>query len=98
MQLNLYRILQEQLRNIMKHAKATQIEVNIIMKNFAFLQMRIIDDGIGFDASAAKGGIGLANMNRRAQLFSGTFIINSAVGKGCEVLVEIPLAGKPIIA
>jgi len=94
MQLNLYRILQEQLRNIMKHAQATRIEVNITMKEFAFLQMSIIDNGIGFDANGAKGGIGLANMNRRAQLFSGTFTINSAPGKGCEVIVEIPLTGK----
>jgi len=95
LQLNLYRILQEQLRNIMKHAKATNIIVGIII-NGDILQMRIVDNGIGFDTKTSRGGIGLANMNRRAQLFSGNFTINSAVGKGCKVLVEIPLtsAGK----
>jgi PAS domain S-box-containing protein len=97
MQLNLYRILQEQLRNIMKHAKATQINIRITMRDFSFLQMSIVDNGIGFDASAAKGGIGLANMKRRAQLFSGTFSISSTIGKGCGVLVEFPLSGRALI-
>jgi PAS domain S-box-containing protein len=90
-QLNLYRILQEQLRNIVKHAKATEIEVEILLKK-KVLQMRIADNGIGFDMKEAKGGIGLANMNRRAQLFAGTFRIDSIAGKGCEAVVEIPLA------
>lgn len=93
LQLNLYRILQEQLRNILKHAKATGIDILITMKDDA-LQMRIADNGIGFDATNSKGGIGLANMNRRVQLFSGTFMINSSVGKGCEVLVYIPIAAQ----
>ena len=92
LQMNLYRILQEQLRNIMKHAKATNIRVGIVMTDDG-LQMKITDDGIGFDAAKSKGGIGLANMNRRVQLFSGVFTINSSVGNGCEVLVDIPLAG-----
>ena len=54
--------------------------------------MRIADNGVGFDVESMKGGIGLANMNRRVQLFSGNFNVNSAVGNGCEVLVEIPLS------
>jgi PAS domain S-box-containing protein len=90
-QLNLYRILQEQLRNIVKHAKATEIEVEVLLKK-KVLQMRISDNGIGFDMKQVKGGIGLANMNRRAQLFAGTFRIDSIVGKGSEAVVEIPLA------
>ena len=55
--------------------------------------MKIIDNGVGFNAAASKGGIGLANMKRRVQLFSGTFAIYSEVGDGCEVIVEIPLSG-----
>lgn len=92
LQLNLYRILQEQLRNIMKHAKATTIDVEVSVKNDNRLEMGIADNGIGFDAKTIKGGIGLANMNRRVQLFSGTFTINSAPGKGCKVLAEVPLS------
>ncbi|GAB2806800.1 hypothetical protein GCM10027043_02120 [Ferruginibacter profundus] len=90
LQLNLYRILQEQLRNILKHAKALNIEVEVTI-NDNMLQMKITDDGIGFDSKAGKAGIGLANMNRRVQLFSGSFVIHSAVGNGCEVIVDIPL-------
>jgi len=93
LQLNLYRILQEQLRNIMKHAKATKIEVDILFKKNNVLQMKINDNGVGFNVKAVKKGIGLVNMNRRAQLFSGSLTINSAVGKGCKVLAEIPLSG-----
>lgn len=92
LQLNLYRILQEQLRNIFKHANATSIAVNVSLNNDT-LVMKVADNGKGFDPETKKGGIGLANMNRRVQLFSGNFIIHSAVGQGCKVLVEIPLPG-----
>jgi len=90
LQLNLYRILQEQLRNISKHAHASNIEVEVSINN-DIIEMKIVDDGVGFDTKAGKGGIGLANMKRRVQLFSGTFIIHSEKDKGCEVIVEIPL-------
>ncbi len=91
LQLNLYRILQEQLRNILKHAQASAIRVSVSTQN-NLLQMKIADNGIGFDVESKKGGIGLANMNRRVQLFSGNFIIHSEIGNGSELLVEIPLS------
>ena len=91
MRLNLYRILQEQLRNILKYANATSIQVEVAINNNT-LQMRIEDNGVGFDINENKSGIGLANMTRRSQLFSGNLIIDSAVGNGCEILVEIPLS------
>jgi len=90
LQLNLYRILQEQLKNILKYANASTIEVNFSIKN-KILRMKIGDDGVGFDMGKIKEGIGLANMNRRVRLFSGNFTIESSTGKGCEILVEIPL-------
>lgn len=91
MQLNLYRILQEQLKNIFKYANATRIEVQVsINKNI--LKMRIADNGVGFDVDESKTGIGLANMTRRSELFSGNFAIHSNVGNGCEIVVEIPLS------
>ena len=93
MRLNLYRILQEQLRNILKHSRAKSIEVGVT-KNDNALQMSISDNGVGFDAKGSKGGIGLENMNRRVRLFSGKFLIQSEVGKGCKVIVEIPLSGN----
>ena len=94
LQLNLYRILQEQLRNIFKYARAGLIEVDVVIyKNK--LKMRIADDGVGFDINVVDSGIGIANMKRRAELFSGKFEIDSSPGNGCTVTLDIPL---PIIA
>jgi signal transduction histidine kinase len=53
--------------------------------------MRISDNGIGFSMDKVKDGIGLSNMRRRAQLFSGEFHVNSSQGKGCEILISIPV-------
>lgn len=89
-QLNLYRILQEQLNNIMKYAKATVIEVSLRLQSNA-IQLRIYDNGIGFDTKHSKNGIGLSNIKKRSQLFSGNFFLNSSPGNGCEIVVEIPL-------
>ena len=90
-QLSLYRILQEQLRNIITHAKCTTIEVEVFIKKNK-LQMRIADNGIGFNMNDVKEGIGLSNMKRRAQIISGEFHIHSSPGKGCEILIIIPVA------
>jgi PAS domain S-box-containing protein len=92
LQLNLYRILQEQLGNIVKYANASRIEVGISTTG-NILQMRISDNGVGFDLESNKSGIGMANMNRRAQMFSGNFSVYSVPGNGCEIQVEIPLPG-----
>lgn len=90
LQLNLYRILQEQLRNILKYANGTNIEVDVII-NKNRLKMRIADNGVGFDVNSITGGIGLSNMKRRVELFSGKFNICSFPGNGCEIVIDIPL-------
>jgi PAS domain S-box-containing protein len=92
-ELNLYRILQEQLRNILKHAGATLIKVEVLV-NDDVLHMKVTDNGVGFDAKKVKKGIGLANMRRRAELFSGNFEIESAMGCGCTITVDIPFASS----
>jgi PAS domain S-box-containing protein len=90
-QLNLYRVLQEQLRNIIKHSNCSDIEVNVFVYN-NLVHMRIADNGVGFELNNINKGIGLTNMKRRAELFSGKFYLNTSLGKGCEVLIIIPLA------
>jgi PAS domain S-box-containing protein len=89
-QLNLYRILQEQLRNISKYAKAKAIEVDVIILKTNLI-FSIADDGVGFDYNTVKKGIGLANIRRRAELFSGKMDIESAAGEGCKLIITIPI-------
>jgi PAS domain S-box-containing protein len=89
-ELNLYRIFQEQLQNIIKHAEATKIDVSINMNGRKII-MRIADNGKGFDLESAVRGIGFQNIQYRAEIFSGTCDIKSSPGKGCELVVEIPI-------
>jgi PAS domain S-box-containing protein len=91
-QLNLYRILQEQLRNILKYAQATEIDISVIHYNNRLL-MTVADNGVGFDVQVAKRGIGLQNIKRRAELFLGSMEIISSPGNGCELVVRLPISG-----
>jgi len=87
--INLYRILQEQVKNIDKYSKAQQIDVEVAVYDDR-VRMRTADNGKGFNIKQANKGIGLDNMKRRVESFSGKFTINSAPGSGCEIIVEIP--------
>lgn len=66
------------------------IKVDVSLNNNE-LKLKILDNGIGFNINVAKEGIGLANMKRRAELFSGRFEIDSSPGNGCTILIDIPL-------
>lgn len=91
LQINLYRIMQEQLNNINKYSKASIINVtfSIIDNN---LQFEISDNGVGFDEEKVSKGIGFANMIRRTKLFAGNLVIMSSPGNGCKILITIPSA------
>lgn len=91
LQLNFYRIIQEQLRNIMKYAKATKITLDFYMKD-ELLVLKITDNGIGFITNQSKLGIGISNMKRRTELFSGNFLLESSPGNGCTITVSIPVS------
>jgi len=90
LQLNLYRILQEQLRNIFKYSKASEVDVDIYLHKDCVV-MSVTDNGVGFDTKLIRQGIGLTNIKRRAELFSGGLEIVSSPGNGCELTVKIPL-------
>lgn len=89
-QINLYRILQEAIKNILKYSSATSIEISV-KEHFKTVIMRIYDNGKGFDVKSTIKGIGINNMSKRAQFFSGKFLLTSSPGNGCEIIVEIPL-------
>lgn len=90
LQLNLYRILQEQLRNITTHSCCKSIRVELIISDQK-LKMKIADDGVGFVVDSERKGIGMSNMKRRAELFHGELTIFSSPGNGCELTILIPL-------
>jgi PAS domain S-box-containing protein len=87
--LTLYRIIQEQLNNILKHANAKKATIEIVKDN-ENIKLTISDDGQGFDMHKRKQGIGLKNILSRINLFNGTVDIDSKPGKGCRLEVNIP--------
>lgn len=88
-ELMLYRIVQEQLNNTIKHAQASKISVSLKC-NDDNLYLSVSDNGVGFDPSQTSKGIGLQNINSRVEFYSGKMHINSAPGKGCSLEVCIP--------
>lgn len=91
LKLSIYRIVQEQLNNIQKYAKAKNVFVELLQED-GKLKLSMRDDGIGFDKSKKSGGIGLMNMRTRASLFKGRMKILASEGNGCELKVTFPLA------
>jgi signal transduction histidine kinase len=91
-QTSIYRIVQEILTNALKHAKPETIDITI-GKTDNGMSLIITDDGLGFDLEAArkKEGIGLKNLTARVELLGGEIEINTAIGKGTQILIEIPL-------
>ncbi len=89
--LTFYRILQEQLNNVIKHAEATEVFVSLSQNN-EFTKLVIKDNGRGFDPSAKRLGIGLNNIMSRAKVLEGRVEIITGKNKGCEIWVELPTA------
>lgn len=88
--LAIFRIVQEQLNNILKHAKANSITIRITNDPQNII-LEIEDDGQGFDKEKISKGLGIANMRNRAELFGGYVKIFSEPGKGCLLHVSMPV-------
>jgi len=91
---NLYRIVQEALHNVQKHARATRVSVRLDIGR-AEAVIAIEDDGQGFTHGAvdppSPGGLGLVSMRERARLIGGEITIESAPGRGIAVVVTVPV-------
>jgi len=85
----IYRIAQEALGNVAKHANARQVEVRLTRSN-GTVCLLVSDDGVGFDPSEESGGLGLIHMRERVCQLNGTFAFDSERGRGTTVKVEIP--------
>lgn len=88
----LYRITQESLQNVLKHAGATEVSVSLSRRKRTVIVI-IADNGAGFAASAvkARGGLGLIGMEERARLVAGRITVDSSPGRGTTVTLEVPL-------
>ena len=86
----MYRIVQEALTNIAKHAGATRISVLLTRKERAVVVV-IEDDGGGFDPDAATTGLGLTGMRERVTLLGGRLRVEASRGRGTTVAAEVPL-------
>jgi len=99
-ELTLYRILQEALTNIEKHASARRVRVRLGQVG-GFAQMLINDDGIGFDPEkrrarkGARGGLGLLGMRERALYAGGEMTMKSSPGSGTEIEITVPMPETP---
>ncbi len=90
--LNLFRIAQECLRNISRHARAPRVSVSLKGTKSA-LRLLVRDSGIGFNLESVKSKqtLGLTSMEERARMLEGTFNIKSRRGQGTQVTVQVPL-------
>ena len=92
----LFRMFQEAMNNILKHARATQVTVNLKYHNDMFT-LEIKDDGIGFDvqgkqhSASSVSGVGLKSIFNRAQLIGAEISINSKPNQGTAILIKLPL-------
>jgi PAS domain S-box-containing protein len=89
--LTVYRIVQEQVNNILKHAEAAIANIKLSLQN-GILVIDICDNGKGFNPLARRKGVGITNITNRAALYNGQVSIESSPGNGCVLKVSIPLA------
>ena len=75
---------------MVRYSQATNIEISVTVSGQNII-MYTSDNGIGFKTSAALKGIGLCNIKKRVKMLSGTFTINTSPGKGCKMIVILPL-------
>ena len=89
----LYRLLQESLGNIRKHANAKHVDVWLSCGQRE-IELRVSDDGSGFNYGDSKKGLGLTSMQERVRPLRGHVAIDSSPGRGTVVAVKIPLSSE----
>jgi len=88
----LYRLTQEALTNVVKHARASRVEMTLVRADKA-IELTVSDDGSGFDVKASTGGFGLVGMRERVTLAGGRLEIASTRGQGTTLRATLPAAG-----
>jgi signal transduction histidine kinase len=86
-----YRLVQEALTNILKHAQAERVDLRVGEEN-GKIEVSVRDDGVGFDPAAQAAGFGLVGMRERLAIIGGTLEVDSSPGKGTELRAELPVS------
>ena len=95
-ELLLFRIVQEAVNNIIKHATAKSIGISLLYE-LDVLTMEISDNGIGFDSTTTGIGTGLQNIKKRAAMLKGSLEICSKPGNGTKIKIEIPYENNAVL-
>ncbi len=93
-EINVYRIVQESLNNILKHAHAAEAMLLVLHEN-GIVRIVIEDNGKGFDPATASPGIGLGGMSERVRMLGGSMSLKSAPGSGTSIRIELPVLRPP---
>ena len=98
MEVNLFRIVQEALHNVNKHAQASMVWIELNLETTDMVALRIRDNGVGFDPASLEmavrhGHVGLTQMRERVERLGGTFTLRSQPGSGTEIQVTLPVRG-----
>lgn len=88
----IFRIAQEALNNIAKHAQARSVLLRLVERG-GRLQLQVVDDGVGFDPAERARGSGLSGMRERLRLFEGQLEVHSAPGHGTRIRAVVPASG-----
>jgi signal transduction histidine kinase len=93
--MNLYRVVQESLNNILKHARAKRVDIRL-ERDIHEVQLQIKDDGTGFNLEKTGNGkgLGLKNIAERVRMLGGKWSVDSSPGQGTRVEVTIPIREK----
>lgn len=84
----IFRIVQEQLNNILKHSKATAVTIKLELTE-ELIKLCIKDNGVGFDLAKCRKGLGLRNIYNRVEYYGGVINIESSIGSGCEMCITL---------
>ena len=92
-ELILFRIVQEAIHNVIKHAQASAVGVTAAYEG-SYLRLSLADNGVGFDLGGGRGnGSGLNNMRSRSQVIGGQLDISSGAGRGTNITIQLPING-----
>jgi signal transduction histidine kinase len=89
-----YRLVQECLANVVKHAHASRVDISV-RESAETVDVEVRDDGQGFDDTEPSDGFGLVGMRERVALVGGTMTIDTSPGAGTVVRLRLPVARAP---